>query len=79
MISVFNSLGSNYSAQFVFAALRSSIFSADNAVEKLEQKLESIFSGTAVGVYKGRDAIAVALSVLLPKSSQVLTQALSCY
>lgn len=79
MRSVFNSLGSNYSAQFVVSALANCFVSSNNSVEKLEQKLGTIFSGTAVGVYKGRDAIATALSVLLPKSSQILTQALSCY
>ena len=79
MSSIFNSLGSNYSKHFVLKALRNCTFSSFKSIDALEKKLEIIFQGTAIGVYKGRDAIEIALRVLLPKESKVFTQAFSCY
>ena len=79
MYSIFNSLGSNYSLKFITTALWSIFFSKKRDLLDLESYLAQTYGGRACTVYKGRDAIEVALTTLLKKDSQVLTQAFSCY
>lgn len=79
MHSLFNSLGSNYSFEFVLHSLVATIFSGQSELEKLKSQLKKVYSGTEVlTVYKGRDAIEACLRVLLPSGSTVITQAFSC-
>lgn len=73
-MSVFNSLGSNYDLGFALKALFSS------GQTDLRQFLEKKFGGEAVLLYKGREAITLALkSSNLPKDSQVAINGLTCY
>lgn len=79
MKSIFNSLGSNYSIQFVSTSLWSIFFARHSEIHKLEKRLTSIYGDDALCLYKGRDAIEASLRVLLRPGEGVLTQAFSCY
>lgn len=77
---IFNSLGSNYSGQFVKLAMKQLIWPNQKAKVQLQQKLEKQFKGQAILVYKGRDAIELALRAYgIGPGDQVLIQAFSCY
>lgn len=87
MKSIFNSLGSNYSFNFVMLALKQIIFEGDDSnVSKLHKYLDNEFNGRSFLFYKGRDAIEFALKILLSSDERnssvkgkVLTQAFSCF
>lgn len=77
-MSIFNSLGSNYSLSFVRAAL----FTPNTNLYKkdLKEYLEKKYRGKATLVYKGREALELALeSANLPKDSKVGVTAFTCY
>jgi dTDP-4-amino-4,6-dideoxygalactose transaminase len=77
-MNVFNSLGSNYNLQFVFKAL--STKNDSNHSAKLKSYLENKYQGKAILVYKGREALELALRLLnLPPGSQVAVNGLTCY
>lgn len=61
-MTVFNSLGSNYSLPFALRALFS--FGGKNAEQKLIAYLESRYGGRAILTYKGREALSLAVSML---------------
>lgn len=80
------SLGAHYSAIFVRLSVRlwwQTLFGLPlgQASEQLREQLEQLFGGTAVLVYKGRDAIELALRAygLTKPTDQVLTQAFTCF
>lgn len=84
MRSIFNSLGSNYSIPFISTSLWSIFGSKKSDLFRLEQLLIEKYSRkeetvSVFTVYKGRDAIEVALKILLEKGDAVITQAFSCY
>lgn len=75
---VFNSLGSNYDLRFVLKVLFATggQRSKDNLVAFLNKK----YGGETVLVYKGREAIKLALDLAkLPKSSKVGINGFTCY
>ncbi len=74
---IFNSLGSNYSLQFVLKAL----FTVGNKKDSdnLKKILEERYGGEAVLFYKGRQALTYALNILnLPKDSLIVTNGFTC-
>jgi len=77
-MSVFNSLGSNYSFSFALKALftRNKIQYSDDLKSFLKDK----YGGEAILLYKGREALKLALKVLdLPKGSFVAINGFTCY
>lgn len=73
-MSIFNSLGSNYNFDFV---LHSIFTSKKNNLKKI---LEKKYGGQATLLFKGREAITLALKNLnLPKNSMVAVNGLTCY
>ena len=77
-MNIFNSLGSNYDFRFVLESL----FSIGNAksAEKLKSYLSHKYPGRVILVYKGREAIRLALTLLgLPKGSKVAVTGYTCY
>lgn len=75
---VFNSLGSNYTFKFILKAL----FSVGKGSDKKELKayLEKRYQGNAILLYKGREAIKLALKILnLPQNSKVGITGFTCY
>ncbi|MEK7517428.1 MAG: aminotransferase class V-fold PLP-dependent enzyme [Patescibacteria group bacterium] len=77
-MNIFNSLGSNYNFGFVLKAL----FGQNNNShkEKLVKLLEKKYEGRAILVYKGREAIGLALEILkLPKGSFVAINGFTCF
>lgn len=77
-MNIFNSLGSNYDLKFALKAL----FTQNNKSykEKLTNFLEEKYNGRAILVYKGREAIGLALEILnLPKESFVAINGFTCY
>lgn len=75
---IFNSLGSNYNFSFAMKALFGGGNNADQV--KLEKYLAEKYSGKAALLYKGREAIALALRLLnLPKGSAVAINGYTCY
>jgi dTDP-4-amino-4,6-dideoxygalactose transaminase len=75
---VFNSLGSNYNSEFVFSAL----FSKNDVKYSSELKsyLENKYHGKAILLYKGREAVKLALDLMnLPKNSHIAINSLTCY
>lgn len=77
-MNIFNSLGSNYNLRFVFKALLAK--NNPNYSSKLKSYLENKYQGKAVLVYKGREALELALRLLdLPKNSRVAINGLTCY
>ncbi|MEK7572991.1 MAG: aminotransferase class I/II-fold pyridoxal phosphate-dependent enzyme [Patescibacteria group bacterium] len=90
-MSVFNSLGSNYDLSFVLKSLSPEVaklahlrggITSENFTEKLVLKnfLEKKYDGKAVLLFKGREAITLALQTLnLPRNSQVAISGFTCY
>lgn len=77
-MNVFNSLGSNYDFEFALKSLFSSNNPANS--EKLRKILEEKYSGNATLVYKGREAIELALKSLdLPQDSEVALNGFTCF
>ena len=73
-MSVFNSLGSNYDLSF---ALRALFLNKD---VNLNKYLEEKYGGEAILLFKGREAITLALQTLnLPEDSQVAVNGFTCY
>src|SRR5258708_4589440 len=76
---IFNSLGSNYTFDFAMLAF-TQIFVADNMqLEKLKKNLNERYHGATTLVFKGRDAIELALHAHhIGAGDVVLTQAFTC-
>jgi dTDP-4-amino-4,6-dideoxygalactose transaminase len=75
---IFNSLGSNYSTRFLYKSLFAEFKSEDQL--KLKTYLENRYDGQATLLYKGREAIKLALQVLnLPKRSKVGITGFTCF
>lgn len=77
-MSIFNSLGSNYDFKFVI----NSIFAQDKNLysSSLKSFLEKKYGGKTLLVYKGREALTLALNILnLPKGSFVAINGFTCY
>ena len=75
---IFNSLGSNYNFNFVLKTLFS--FNLPKYREELEKFLQEKYGGEAILLYKGREAIELALTYLnLPKGSFVAINGFTCY
>jgi len=78
--SIFNSLGSNYSWGFALEAFGLLFKPKLELDADLEKNVIDKFGGQAFFVYKGRDAIWLALKALgVGKGDEVLTQAFSCH
>lgn len=76
-MSIFNSLGSNYSLKYV---LKSLFADGDNQNRKLKNFLEGKYEGVAILTYKGREALTLALKILdLPKESCVAINGFTCF
>ena len=90
-MSVFNSLGSNYDLSFALKALSPEVaklvhlrggITPTNSTKKPDLKnfLEKKYGGETVLLFKGREAITLALQTLnLPKNSQVAINGFTCY
>lgn len=77
-MNIFNSLGSNYSADFVVSSLFGS--SRRLAVKAVEKKLARHYGGRVTLTYKGRQALELALlKSNLPKGSGVAINGYTCY
>lgn len=75
-MNIFNSLGSNYDFKFVLKSL----FTLGGDPEKLENLLEEKYGGKAILLYKGREAIKLALKSLnLPEGSFVAINGFTCF
>jgi len=75
---VFNSLGSNYNFGFATKALF--LPSRKKDQDRLQKFLEHKYQGRAVLLYKGREAIALAMQILnLPHQSTVAINGYTCY
>lgn len=76
-MAIFNSLGSNYSLQYVFKSLFSDTSGRDL---KLKNFLQDKYGGKTILTYKGREALTLALKILnLPKESCVAINGFTCY
>lgn len=74
-MSIFNSLGSNYDFQFVFKALF-----ATGQDSQLTSFLEDKYQGKATLLYKGRQALELALKLAkLPEDSCVAINGFTCF
>lgn len=77
-MSIFNSLGSNYNLSFVFKSLFTTGSKQDKT--KLETFLNKKYGGKTILLYKGRQAIEIALRLLnLPKESAVAINGFTCF
>lgn len=77
-MNIFNSLGSNYNLDFVFKSLFST--NDENYKKELQQALEKKYAGRATLLYKGREAIELALKSLdLPLNSFVAINSFTCF
>ena len=75
---IFNSLGSNYNFEFVVKSLFS--FPSKRNKEKLISLLQKKYGGKVVLLYKGREAIKLALELSrLPKGSKIGVNGFTCY
>lgn len=75
-MNIFNSLGSNYDLRFVLKSL----FSLSGDSKELETFLEEKYGGKTILVYKGREAIELALKSLnLPEESFVAINGFTCF
>lgn len=75
-MNIFNSLGSNYDFNFVLKSLIT--FAGDS--KHLENLLEEKYRGKAILLYKGREAITLALETLnLPSDSYVAINGFTCF
>ncbi len=78
-MTIFNSLGSNYSFADAFIALRELVWPNQSAKKKLKKYLSNHFQGQAVLLFNGRDAIEYCLAAYgIGQGDEVLTQAFSC-
>ena len=78
MMNIFNSLGSNYDLNFAFRVLFSSNNPSDTT--KLKSYLAERYQGKVTLVYKGREAIELALNLLnLPEGTSVGINGFTCY
>jgi len=76
-MSIFNSLGSNYNFNYILKSLFSD---GHDQNRKLKNFLEEKYKGKAILIYKGREAITLALKILnLPKKSCVAINGFTCY
>lgn len=76
-MNVFNSLGSNYDFPFVLKSLFTKSVNADS---RLKSYLEKKYTGKVILLYKGREAIELALTFLkLPKDSSVGINGFTCF
>jgi len=74
---VFNSLGSNYNFEFVKKSL--TLFPSKDEGLKLKNFLEGKYNGKTILLYKGREAIKLALQILdLPDGTKVGVCAFTC-
>ena len=77
-MSIFNSLGSNYDFGFVLKSLFAK--NKEEYKSNLMEFLEKKYGGLAILVYKGREAITLALEILnFPKESKVAINGFTCY
>lgn len=77
-MTIFNSLGSNYNLQFVLKALFAR--NKNSYKERLIKFLEKKYGGKIILVYKGREAITLALEILnFPKGSFVAINGFTCF
>ncbi|MGI8420637.1 MAG: DegT/DnrJ/EryC1/StrS family aminotransferase [Candidatus Levyibacteriota bacterium] len=76
-MTIFNSLGSNYDNRFVQKTLRASN-KKENAT-RLKHYLEKRYAGEATLVYKGREAIRLALRAIARKGSAVGICGFTCF
>jgi lipid II:glycine glycyltransferase (peptidoglycan interpeptide bridge formation enzyme)/dTDP-4-amino-4,6-dideoxygalactose transaminase len=77
-MNIFNSLGSNYNFGFVLKALFAN--NKPSHSSNLRSFLEKKYHGKAILVYKGREAIGLALEILdLPKGSVVAINGFTCF
>lgn len=75
---IFNSLGSNYNLGFVIKSTFS--FPKREEEKKLIYSLEKKYNGKAILLYKGREAINIALRISnLPKGSKVAVNGFTCF
>lgn len=77
-MNIFNSLGSNYNLGFAVRAIISE--DHNNYSSRLKIYLENNYQGKAILVYKGREALELALKLLdLPQNSSVAINGFTCY
>jgi len=77
-MTIFNSLGSNYQFSFVLLAL--SAKGDQDTKNRLKEYLENRYQGNVFLLYKGREAIELALRMVsLPKDSFVAFNGFTCY
>ena len=77
-MSLFNSLGSNYDASFVWQSLLAK--NSPRHTEQLTQYLTARYSGQVTFTYKGREALSLGLKLLrLPPGSLVAITGFTCY
>ncbi len=77
---IFNSLGSNYDCRFQWLAIMQFFWPNKLQLEKLKNKLQTEFAAQVQLVWKGRDAIELALeSYGVGSGDVVMTQAFCCY
>ncbi|MBI2798640.1 DegT/DnrJ/EryC1/StrS aminotransferase family protein [Candidatus Saccharibacteria bacterium] len=77
-MSIFNSLGSNYSASEIWRAFFG--IGSKTATQELTGELEKTYAGKALLTYKGREALQLAVKLSdLPKGSAVAINGFTCY
>ncbi len=76
-MSIFNSLGSNYTFSFAFRALFAG--GAEKKKYQLVGYLEKRYGGTAYLTYKGREALELALQAVQDTSAIVAINGFTCY
>lgn len=75
-MAMFNSLGSNYNLKYV---LNSLFLSTNGANQKLKNMLSEKYEGKVILIYKGREALTLALKILdLPKESRIAINGFTC-
>ena len=78
MKTIFNSLGSNYNLEFVLKSLFAT--NDENGRTTLTDFLDKKYKGKTILLYKGREAIKLALDILkFPKNSKVGIAGFTCY
>lgn len=79
-MSIFNSLGSNYDFSFLLKTLGVIVIPPRRWDLELKNLLQNKYQGKAVLLYKGREAIELALKTLnLPKGSFVAINGFTCF
>jgi perosamine synthetase len=75
---IFNSLGSNYNFDFVLKSLFAG--NSDTETVKLKSFLENKYGGETILLYKGREALKLALTLAgLPKGAKVGVNGFTCF